>query len=719
MANSLAAGRILTQLYRHLLLPLYAAAALALLMLSLWFRYDANLQFQSQLQQFSSLAQIGLRPYVGKVPPEQVTAHLTQLKFSSALPLSALAIYSRQGELLASTVAVDPLPAQLRVELSERFLLSVLPDGRALAWQPLTAADFSTSGSPAQFYLAVQFESYSSNELWLWSVGSTAVVLLLLLLFHSVWLLRYFKQQQADVSLLQQWLSVLGQGQSTQRLTAKLTTAVLPLKQASNDLAQQLEQQQLQQQQLQQQLEQRCQQVQQHEQQLSAELLRQQSAERLQQQQLQQWLSNARQLWLSRAQFSSSELESLLSCTLLQGHLVFATSSEPPLPLSLPKALAAVINTAENLLPAAVNLECYEDSNCLSLMPRLDEYVFQMLLQALICCGLRSAGVSRLQLRLKLKMLGEQCQLQLELHCDGDGLASGLVAQLQQQSLQNIPWQQADLGLLAAVGYLPQASLEVQSLDGLGCNISLSLTMPASPVPPPPLLPLLIVMDAEHERLTERKLLFSALAAQTLYCANFNELERLLQRHQPDVLLLQDVQQQGELPLALKALLRRQPIVVCGAKSPDWSLPISYHRCFCSEQLSTLAQQLFEKQSVKQLLVVDDSDTNLAFVQLVLKDKPLSVTTASTGAQVLKLCEYQQFDLILLDIQLPDMSGMDIARQLRQQPAYQHTPILAFTAHALPEEVAAFLAAGMNDIIVKPLEPQKLETLLRHYRLLP
>jgi CheY-like chemotaxis protein len=64
------------------------------------------------------------------------------------------------------------------------------------------------------------------------------------------------------------------------------------------------------------------------------------------------------------------------------------------------------------------------------------------------------------------------------------------------------------------------------------------------------------------------------------------------------------------------------------------------------------------------------------------------------------------------------MSGVDIARHLRQQPAYQNTPILAFTAHALPEEIATFLAAGMNDIIVKPLEPQRLETLLHHYQLL-
>lgn len=700
-------------------MPLYAAALLALLLLSLWFRYDANVQFQNQLQQFSSLAQIGLRPYVGKVPPEQVAAHLTQLKFSSALPLSALAIYSRQGELLASTVAVEPLPAQLRIDLSERFLFTHLPDGRALAWQPLFSVDVATPGSPAQFYLAVQFESDSYSELWLWPTGLSVLLLLLLLLFYSFWLLRYFKRQQADINLLLQWLALLGRGQQPERFTTKLQTAVMPLEQASIELAAQLEQQHLQQQAQQYQLELRCQQIQQREQQLSADLLRQQSSQRLQEQQLQQWLHNSWQLWLAREQLDTDELNALLSSNMLQGRFIFSPATEPASPLELAAALSTLITFLPDQLVENISLECFEDSSCLMLMPCIENDVFQLLLHALIRCGLRSAGVSRLQLSVKLHAIEDQCRLQLQLHCDGDGLPAVLINQLQQQPPQLFPWQQADLGLLSAVGNVAQASLTVQSLDGLGCNINLSLMLPVVELAPPPLLPLLIVLDADHERLTARKLLFGALAAQTLYCSSFSELEQMLQRHQPDVLLIQDAHQQGEMTLALKALLRRQSIIVYGATAPNWALPFSYYHCFCSEQLSSRAQKIFEQQTVKQLLVVDDSETNLAFVQLVLKDKPLSVSTASSGAEVLRLCQYQQFDLILLDIQLPDMSGVEIAKHLRQQPAYQYTPILAFTAHALPEEVAVFLAAGMNDIIVKPLEPQKLETLLHHYQLLP
>ena len=66
-----------------------------------------------------------------------------------------------------------------------------------------------------------------------------------------------------------------------------------------------------------------------------------------------------------------------------------------------------------------------------------------------------------------------------------------------------------------------------------------------------------------------------------------------------------------------------------------------------------------------------------------------------------------------LDIQLPDLHGTEVAKQLRQTPAYQTTPILAFTAHALADEVASFKAAGMNDVIFKPLEVSKLQQIMR------
>ena len=110
---------------------------------------------------------------------------------------------------------------------------------------------------------------------------------------------------------------------------------------------------------------------------------------------------------------------------------------------------------------------------------------------------------------------------------------------------------------------------------------------------------------------------------------------------------------------------------------------------------------------------VDDNNTNLAFIQVLLKEQPIQLYTASCGSDAIKLCQQQHFDVILLDIQLPDIAGTEVARQLRQLERYQDTPILAFTAHALEEEVNAFIRAGMNDVIFKPLEPSKLELIMR------
>lgn len=691
-------------------------AVVALLLLSLWFRYSASVQFQSQLQEFSALAQIGLRPYVGKVPPEQIAAHLTQLKFSSSLPLSALAVYNRYGELLASTVAVEPLPALLRIEFNERFLLSQTTDGRAIAWQPI-AAELSFMGDPVQYYLVVQFDRSNNSEIWLWSSVLSALMLFFILLIHSIVLQRYFKKQHTGISAVQQWLGLLGQQQSLSPLTTTLQASLRPLKDSCDQLALQLEAKEQQAKNQLSELEQQCHALQHNEQQLSAELVKLQNTQHLQLQQLALRLSNIRQLWQEREKLDSFEYDTLLSFSILEVCVEFLTEAQHAPALDIPKALATAMASLTTMLPADINFECFEDNSCLTLMPRLEHDVFQLLLQALIYCGLRSTGATHLKLRIRLHKDTEQCLLHLQLDCDGDGLPENIITKMKAQPAR-LPWHQADLGLLSAMGQRPEAHLSLQSLEGLGCNISLSFALPVEPSPPSPLLPLLIIMDAEHERLTERKLLLNSLAAQTLYCTHFDELERLLHKHQPDVVLMHYSGQHQQIPLSIKSLLRKQPIIVYGTNAPDWSMPVSYHRCFCSGQLSYPLQQRFDKRTEKQLLVVDDSDTNLAFVKLVLKDKPLGITTASNGAEVLVLCQYEQFDLILLDIQLPDMSGVEIAQHLRQQSAYQHVPILAFTAHALPEEIDAFLAAGMNDIIVKPLDPLKLDALLREYQLL-
>ena len=87
----------------------------------------------------------------------------------------------------------------------------------------------------------------------------------------------------------------------------------------------------------------------------------------------------------------------------------------------------------------------------------------------------------------------------------------------------------------------------------------------------------------------------------------------------------------------------------------------------------------------------------------------MGVATAATGAEALLLMNQQEFDVILMDVHMPDMSGHDVARMLRAKPGRnQMTPVIAVTGGVSEDDVAACLAAGMNDWVAKPIDAGKL-----------
>ena len=108
------------------------------------------------------------------------------------------------------------------------------------------------------------------------------------------------------------------------------------------------------------------------------------------------------------------------------------------------------------------------------------------------------------------------------------------------------------------------------------------------------------------------------------------------------------------------------------------------------------------------LLLVEDNPINQEVARDLLSMASLTVDIASDGVEALEKAARQRYDLILMDVQMPRMDGLEATRRLRQMPEYVAVPILAMTANAFSADRENCLAAGMNDHIAKPVDPEAL-----------
>ena len=117
------------------------------------------------------------------------------------------------------------------------------------------------------------------------------------------------------------------------------------------------------------------------------------------------------------------------------------------------------------------------------------------------------------------------------------------------------------------------------------------------------------------------------------------------------------------------------------------------------------------------LLVVDDSEMNREVVEQALHLEGAEVTLACDGAEALEWlrCDPQAYRLVLMDVQMPVMDGLTATRRIRCELGLNDLPLIALTAGALPHEREAALAAGMNDVLTKPVRLEAMmATILRH-----
>jgi CheY-like chemotaxis protein len=163
-------------------------------------------------------------------------------------------------------------------------------------------------------------------------------------------------------------------------------------------------------------------------------------------------------------------------------------------------------------------------------------------------------------------------------------------------------------------------------------------------------------------------------------------------------------------------------IIIKGARSPERLLDeVTLFLHQVESELPPAQQRLLKEARHREavfegrnILVVEDDVRNVFALSSVLEPKGAKVTIARNGREALAALEREpSIDLVLLDIMMPEMDGLEATREVRKNPSWQKLPIIALTAKAMRDDHERCLAAGANDYLAKPLDVDMLLSLLR------
>jgi CheY-like chemotaxis protein len=105
----------------------------------------------------------------------------------------------------------------------------------------------------------------------------------------------------------------------------------------------------------------------------------------------------------------------------------------------------------------------------------------------------------------------------------------------------------------------------------------------------------------------------------------------------------------------------------------------------------------------RQALVVDDNRLNSRLVEIFLARLGWQTVVVDSGAQALAKLRERSFDLVILDLRMPQMSGEQVCRAIRDDLGLTSLPVVAYTAHSMPEERGRMLASGFSGLLIKPI----------------
>ena len=116
-----------------------------------------------------------------------------------------------------------------------------------------------------------------------------------------------------------------------------------------------------------------------------------------------------------------------------------------------------------------------------------------------------------------------------------------------------------------------------------------------------------------------------------------------------------------------------------------------------------------------RVLVVDDTPLNQQLIVALLERFGCHTAVAPNGREALAELRRQPYDLVLMDVQMPEMNGLEASRRIRQKwPEEARPRVIALTANIIPDEKESCLEAGMDDYLAKPVRVKELQEALRH-----
>jgi two-component system cell cycle response regulator DivK len=113
-----------------------------------------------------------------------------------------------------------------------------------------------------------------------------------------------------------------------------------------------------------------------------------------------------------------------------------------------------------------------------------------------------------------------------------------------------------------------------------------------------------------------------------------------------------------------------------------------------------------------KVLIVEDNPLNMRLIEMILKTKNYILLKATDGQEALDIATREHPDLILMDIRLPTVSGLEVTRRLKENQALNHIPIIALTAHAMKGDKEEAIEAGCESYLSKPINTRQLPKLV-------